>query len=546
MKSDESAFSIVPSELSSRISVSTGQTSRRASCDSYTKLTYRPLCFEDDLFTARVYKRNYRIPRSTRNAKQEDPDGHLVTTSQQTRHQGNKEVNKSHLQRFEGDGKSYTKALSKKANEGAESDKKETQLTILVDTEVTLTSEGIGHDMVHRVGSKSGEDGLYVKLTKSVEERISPSVSTSYVELVITCGRGDNDTVKKQLALMPASTTRGREGQALLGKYASGSFYFCPIHAAVFNGHLEVMRTLLRHAELQGDLEQVLEKTIGGTEVDRWRPLHVATSKGNLLMVKLLLEKGATVQSETGHGIQAAHLAARIGSISILEALFDAGAHVDCSDMHGRRPIHYISESQDLPHVVHYLGEKGADVSGADSAEELTPLLLACEHGFPGNIKALLSLRAPVKDYPSLQLESALDTALRCSSSFAVQTLLKHGVIPEYSHYGRLSALHTFILRYCTTSQGDNAADLRILRLLLENIELLILNDPGETILDSLLRLRSKSELARLSPGSRSKDKALEQAKMPSVLYSKYKGLTNVSKDGVDTTPDLAQIGIAL
>ena len=504
-------------------------------------MTYRPLCFEDDLFTARVYKRNYRNPRSNRNPKPRDPDGRLTIATQTASHQGNKEINKPHLQRLEGEGKSFTNILSRKASEGAESDGKQSQLTILVNTDVTLTSERVRHDLVHRVGSTSGKDGLYVKLTKSLEERISPSISASYVELVMTCGRGDDDTVKKQLALMPASTPRGRQGPALLGKYATGSFYFCPVHAAVFNGHLEVMRTLLHHAELEGDLEHVVEKTIGGTEVDRWRPLHVATSKGNLPMVKLLLEKGATVRSETGQGIQAAHLAARIGSISILEALFDAGAHVNCSDLRGRRPIHYISESQDLPHVIHYLGEKGADLSGVDSAEELTPLLLACEYGFTGNIEALLSLRAPVREHPSLQLDSALDTALRYSSSFTVQTLLKYGVIPEYCHYGRLSGLHTFIMRYCTTSKGDDAADLRILRLLLENIELLILNDPGDTVLDSLLRLGSKNNPPRLVLKSRPKGKVLEHG----ITESIPKLDQQFHKDSTDTTPDLAMIGIA-
>ena len=514
MKSDESAFSIVPSELSSRLSISTGQTSRRASSDSFTKLTYRPLCFEDDLFTARVYKRNYRSLPSYRNLKREPLHGYSSITTQKARDQNKDNVDKVHLQRNEGQRKFATNIMSEKANESAKNDAKQSKLCIFVDTKTTLTSERIAHDLVHRDGSTFGDNGLYVKLTKSLEERISSSVSASYVELVMTCGRGDNETVKKQLALMPASTPRGREGPALLGKYASGSFYFCPVHAAVFNDHLEVMRTLLRHAELEGDLEHVVEKTIGGTEIDPWRPLHVATSKGNLPMVKLLLENGATVLSGTGHGIQALHLAARIGSISILEALFDAGAHVNCLDLRGRRPIHYISESQDFPLVIHYLRERGADISGVDSAEELTPLLLACEHDFAGNIKALLSLRAPVRVYTYPQIESALNTALRCSSYLSVQNLLKYGVIPDYRHHGRLSGLHRFILRYCTATKGDDPADLEILRLLLENIELLVLNDPRDTILKSLLRLKAKDVSPRHLLESRPKDKVPVRGKL--------------------------------
>lgn len=61
MKSDESAFSIVPSGLSSRLSVSTDQTGDRDSIRSSASMAYRWLSFEDDLFTARVYKRNYRV-----------------------------------------------------------------------------------------------------------------------------------------------------------------------------------------------------------------------------------------------------------------------------------------------------------------------------------------------------------------------------------------------------------------------------------------------------------------------------------------------------
>ena len=51
--SDDSAFSIVPSGMSSRFSVS-------AHTEESTELIYRRLSFEDDLFTTRVYKRNYR------------------------------------------------------------------------------------------------------------------------------------------------------------------------------------------------------------------------------------------------------------------------------------------------------------------------------------------------------------------------------------------------------------------------------------------------------------------------------------------------------
>ena len=54
VKSDESAYSIVPSRMSSRVSLSTIRSAESA------PINYRSLACEDALFTARVYKRNYR------------------------------------------------------------------------------------------------------------------------------------------------------------------------------------------------------------------------------------------------------------------------------------------------------------------------------------------------------------------------------------------------------------------------------------------------------------------------------------------------------
>lgn len=56
-KTDESAYSIVPSRTSYR----TKDRNSRTSVES-TELIYRELNIDDDLFTSRVYKRNYRPP----------------------------------------------------------------------------------------------------------------------------------------------------------------------------------------------------------------------------------------------------------------------------------------------------------------------------------------------------------------------------------------------------------------------------------------------------------------------------------------------------
>ena len=59
-KSDESAYTIVPSHMSSRLS-SIHSNHSHLSIQS-AELIYRELSIDDDLFTARVYKRNYGHP----------------------------------------------------------------------------------------------------------------------------------------------------------------------------------------------------------------------------------------------------------------------------------------------------------------------------------------------------------------------------------------------------------------------------------------------------------------------------------------------------
>ena len=86
-KSDESASSIVPSRMSSRRSTSTKQTWDGESLNKDDDMSYRQLSFENDLFTAKVYKRSYRTPliqRLFRREAQIEPDTATITGPERT------------------------------------------------------------------------------------------------------------------------------------------------------------------------------------------------------------------------------------------------------------------------------------------------------------------------------------------------------------------------------------------------------------------------------------------------------------------------------
>ena len=59
-RSDESAYSIVPSRMSSRVSKSNCRNCTGGISIASADITHRQLSFEHDLFTARAFKTNYR------------------------------------------------------------------------------------------------------------------------------------------------------------------------------------------------------------------------------------------------------------------------------------------------------------------------------------------------------------------------------------------------------------------------------------------------------------------------------------------------------
>lgn len=153
MKSDESAFSIVPSELSSRLSLSTNESGDHDSLRSYESIVYHRLSFEDELFTARVYKRNYRNPRWLRLRKKEPDLDHGTVTPR----------------------------------------KEDRQSTKLKDALMALPPSRVLASALPR------DDGILVTRTFHV----STSSSAHYTEFIEACYRGDKDRVKILMTMDP-------------------------------------------------------------------------------------------------------------------------------------------------------------------------------------------------------------------------------------------------------------------------------------------------------------------------------------------------------
>ena len=421
IKSDESAFSIVPSRMSSRFSLSTIQTGDPNSVRSSASLEYRRLSFENDLFTARVYKRNYRSPKYQGSRKQ-NPDRDV---------------------------------------EAVDHRKEDTRSPDLTNSSV-LDQESIVRDR-------------------------NVSIDQKYGDFIEACRKGDKDEVSK--VLKTSSLYGGTVASKLLLSRKCDSMHLCPIHAAVYGGHLGVMETLLQsdHLEHNGSPESLLFCTgtsvmVHGHKQRSVPPLHFAACKGELPMVQLLLRMGAPINAESDHGVQAIHLAARDGSMDVLAALIAAGASVNCRDYKRRQPIHYISGTRHRPEVIRYLADNGAEIDGDSHMSQPTALGLASKYEIITNVRVLLSLGA-------LVTSPILDTAVRNGSPRLVETLLISTANQEEGQ----SVMAASLCDYITTAPSwslylevESWARIK-LRLLLDYTDLLLKDRNGETVLHRLL-----------------------------------------------------------
>ncbi|HEY2407083.1 MAG TPA: sigma-70 family RNA polymerase sigma factor [Polyangiaceae bacterium] len=107
----------------------------------------------------------------------------------------------------------------------------------------------------------------------------------------------------------------------------------------VADGDLDAVANRL--AVSPSSLEQYGREFDGAARLSRGAlPLHVAVLHGQLAVARLLLERGALVDSRTRDGQTALHLAAGAGQVALVELLLERGADAATVDaQHGSTPL---------------------------------------------------------------------------------------------------------------------------------------------------------------------------------------------------------------
>ena len=191
-----------------------------------------------------------------------------------------------------------------------------------------------------------------------------------------------------------------------------------PLQVATHKGHLDLALLLLERAHMihialymasscgsTHTVQSLIDRGVDpntkcedndGMQDVKWTPLQVASQKGYLDTVLLLLECGADPESRDHNGQTALYMASSHGSFEVVRLLIDRGADlkVECNDWDehgkkvGRTPLHTAIHNGHLD-IALFLLERGANME-TRSSQDQTALFMASSRGFAKLVRSLI------------------------------------------------------------------------------------------------------------------------------------------------------------
>jgi ankyrin repeat protein len=179
--------------------------------------------------------------------------------------------------------------------------------------------------------------------------------------------------VRKTIKLMEGYTNEENEEEErgtytlralkLMSKFinAVDNFYITPIHCAVFNPNVEILRWFLEHharAERLSDGSTLLTA--------------VAKVQSNPAFLDLLKEHGYDIMEKGECGLNALHFAAATnGSIPVFEWLINNGIDINAGDDEGLTPLAYASGYNHDPDILDWFVNNGAIFDSNDGTSTI-------------------------------------------------------------------------------------------------------------------------------------------------------------------------------
>jgi ankyrin repeat protein len=167
--------------------------------------------------------------------------------------------------------------------------------------------------------------------------------------------------------------------------------------------------------------------------------LHLAIKYKKKYAVKILLEKGASVNASTKGGLTPLHYAAQSGNAETAALLIEKGSSVNAATNGGLTSLHYAAQSGNLE-TVKILIEKGASVN-APTEKNVTPLHYAAQSG-NSELVALLIEKGASVDASTTSHLTVLHYAAQSVNTKTVELLIEKGLSVNARTNSHVTPLH--------------------------------------------------------------------------------------------------------
>jgi len=168
------------------------------------------------------------------------------------------------------------------------------------------------------------------------------------------------------------------------------------LHTACLNNQLEICRVFINHEKALGSSPSDIKSWINNKTSEGFRPLHYASFKGNIPLIKLLEEHGADIEAKNNRGLNVVHIAAQ-GDQPVSIAYFKKkGISLLATDNNGSTALHWAAYFG-MENATYYLTSWGCNVNQKDNEFGCTPLHLGVNSGNFKVVKRLLVKGANTK-----------------------------------------------------------------------------------------------------------------------------------------------------
>ena len=206
----------------------------------------------------------------------------------------------------------------------------------------------------------------------------------------------------------------------------------------------------LHDAAIDDNVEQIKLLISKGADVNTkqlngWTPLHCALYYEQKEVAKVLIAKGADVNATNTSGVTPLHLSVGFGGTYISELLISAEANVNAMDNRGNTPLHYAARQWHIgSELLELLLTKGADVNVRNNKGQ-TPLHFASlskrDKSYKGGANVLLAKGAKINAKDNRGC-TPLHVAAESGHIQMVELLLAQGAVIEERNDDGEIALH--------------------------------------------------------------------------------------------------------